>query len=128
VFVPEKLHPVEVSTESQGHLGKWLGNRLGALASIPDLGTERLTLLGGRLLSGNNGQPAGQLMYETAGGERMTLYLLGGYGEETAFMFSRQQNVGAFARRCPDLAYVLTGALAQVDLLNVAHAIQQWNL
>ncbi len=128
VYVPEKLHPVEVSAEGQAHLGKWLGNRLGAPVKIPDLGAQGLTLLGGRLLPGSDGQPAGQLMYETAGGERVTLYLQGGFGEETAFVFSRENDVGAFAWRSPDLAYVLTGAMAQDELLNIAHAIQQWNL
>jgi len=123
VFVPEKLHPVEVSAEAQDHLGTWLGNRLGAPVGIPDLSAQGLSLMGGRLLPGSDGQPAGQLMYETADGERVTLYMQGGYGEETTFVFSRQQNVGAFAWRSPDLAYVLTG-----ELLDIAHAIQQWNL
>jgi anti-sigma factor RsiW len=128
VYVPEKLHPVEVSADAQVHLGKWLGNRLGAPVKIPDLGAQGLTLLGGRLLPGNDGQPAGQLMYETAGGERVTLYLQGGFGAETAFVFSRENDVGAFAWRSPDLAYVLTGAMTQDELLSIAHAIQQWTL
>lgn len=128
VYVPEKLHPVEVSAEKQDHLGTWLGNRLGAPVKIPDLGAQGLALIGGRLLPGSDGQPAGQLMYETATGERVTLYMQGGFGKETTFAFSRQQNVGAFAWRSPDLAYVLTGVMAREDLLNIAHAIQQWNL
>jgi anti-sigma factor RsiW len=128
VFVPEKLHPVEVSAEAQDHLGTWLGNRLGAPVKIPDLSALGLSLMGGRLLPGSDGQPAGQLMYETASGERVTLYMQGGYGEETTFVFSRQQNIGTFAWRSPDLAYVLTGVMAREDLLDIAHAIQQWNL
>ena len=128
VFVTEKLHPVEVSAAQSDHLGAWLGNRLGRPVSIPDLSGEGLTLLGGRLLPGDDGGPAGQLMYETETGERVTLYLQGGYGDETAFVFDQQGDVATLAWRSPDLAYVLSGPLGRDRLLNFAHLIHVANL
>ncbi len=123
VFVPEKLHPVEVTAEAKDHLGTWLGNRIGQTVSVPDLSTQGLTLLGGRLLPGEGGEPAGQLMYETATGERVTLYLQRGAGKETAFVFAREKGLGTLAWRSPELAYILTGALPREELLGIAHAV-----
>jgi anti-sigma factor RsiW len=128
VFVAEKLHPVEVSAARRDHLGTWLGNRLGRPISIPDLSAEGLTLMGGRLLPGGEAGPAGQLMYETATGERVTLYLQSGYGDETDFIFDLQGDVGTLAWRSPDLAYVLSGPADRAKLLDYAHAIHTANL
>lgn len=128
VFVPEKLHPVEVSADARDHLGTWLGNRIGQTVAVPDLSAQGLTLLGGRLLPGEGGEPAGQLMYETAGGERVTLYLQRGVGAESAFVFAQQKGVGTLAWRSPELSYILTGALQQQELLGIAHAVHSRKL
>lgn len=128
VFVPEKLHPVEVSADAQDHLGTWLGNRIGKPVSVPDLSAQGLQLLGGRLLPGEGGQPAGQLMYETTTGERVTLFLQRGVGGETTFAFAQEKGLGTLAWRSPELAYILTGAVEKDELLRIAHAVHEWNL
>ncbi len=123
VFVPEKLHPVEVSAQARDHLGTWLGNRLGRPVPIPDLTDEGLTLMGGRLLPGPDG-PAGQLMYRTASGKRVTLYLQPTRGKGKAFAFAREGEVGTLAWRSGKLDLVLTGPVARDELIRIAHVIR----
>ncbi len=123
VFVPEKLHPVEVSAKARDHLGTWLGNRLGRPVPIPDLTDEGLTLMGGRLLPGPDG-PAGQLMYQTASGKRVTLYLQPTRGKASAFAFARKGDVGTLAWRSGRLDLVLTGPIARDELIRIAHVIR----
>ena len=69
----EVRHPVEVAASEQDHLQAWLSKRVGSEFKIPDLQKDGYTLLGGRLLAENDA-PAGQLMYETADKQRMTIY------------------------------------------------------
>lgn len=128
LFVAEKLHPVEVSAEAREHLGTWLGNRIGKPVAIPDLSGQGLTLIGGRLLPGADGVPAGQLMYETRDGQRVTLFLQGGGGDDTTFAFAREGDIGTLAWRSPDLAYVLSGPVDRDMLMRYAHAVHAANL
>lgn len=77
VYVAEKRHAVEVVGSESEHLSSWLSNRLDATLAMPDLSAEGLSFLGGRLLPapGIPGGRAAQLMYEDAGGDRVTLYI-----------------------------------------------------
>ncbi len=124
VYVPERLHPVEVAAESRKHLAVWLSNRLGARVTIPDLSAQGFTLVGGRLLPADDG-PAGLLMYQDDSGLRLTVYLAQGRGEESAFAFARDGQVNMLGWRSPDLAYVVSGPFDRDRLVQVAHAIEQ---
>lgn len=77
VFVAENRHAVEVGRDESEHLSSWLSNRLGTGLAMPDLATAGFSFLGGRLLPAPAipGGRAAQLMYEDAGGERVTLYI-----------------------------------------------------
>lgn len=78
VYSAEKRHPVEVSAAEQAHLVQWLSKRLGRPLKVPVLADRGYTLLGGRLLPGDAGQPGSpraQFMYENAEGDRLTLYV-----------------------------------------------------
>ncbi len=77
VYVAENRHAVEVPGTDAEHLSTWLSNRLDTSLAMPDLSANGLTFLGGRLLpaSAIPGGRAAQLMYEDAGGERLTLYI-----------------------------------------------------
>lgn len=57
-----------------------------------------LSLVGGRLLPGDAEHPAAQLMYETAGGERVTLFLrvVGDGAAPTAFRATEEAGVATF--------------------------------
>lgn len=77
VYVAENRHAVEVTSADAEHLSSWLSNRLATTLPMPDLTAQGLTFLGGRLLPAPAipGGRAAQLMYENAGGERLTLYI-----------------------------------------------------
>lgn len=77
VYVAENRHAVEVAGSDSEHLTSWLSNRLDTTLAMPDLSAQGLSFMGGRLLPAPAipGGRAAQLMYETAGGERLTLYI-----------------------------------------------------
>jgi anti-sigma factor RsiW len=74
VYAPEQRHPVEVAASQQAYLVTWLSTRLKRDLTIPSLTEYGYTLVGGRLLPGENG-PAAQFMYQNASGDRLTLYM-----------------------------------------------------
>jgi anti-sigma factor RsiW len=74
VFSVEVKHPYEVAAADHEHLQEWLSKRVGGEVKIPDLVSAGYTLLGGRLLAGEN-SPAGQLMYEAANKQRLTVFI-----------------------------------------------------
>lgn len=74
-YVPEKTHPVEVTSEQEPHLRTWLSKKLGQPITIPVLKRAGYDLVGGRLLPSNAG-PAALFMYQDMQGSRLTLYML----------------------------------------------------
>ncbi|MDP6344445.1 MAG: anti-sigma factor [Alphaproteobacteria bacterium] len=123
VFTVEVRHPVEVAADQEAHLVKWLTKRLGARVRAPDLSAMGYRLVGGRLLA-EAGTPAAQLMYESADGGRMTIYLRGNNsGEETAFRFVAAGDISAFYWLEESLAYAIVAELPRTELLTVAHEI-----
>ena len=73
LYVVEVRHPVEVPGSERAHLQQWLTKRCGWDVRAPELDATGLKLVGGRLLPGPTG-PASFLMYESASGERFTVY------------------------------------------------------
>src|SRR3954471_6074408 len=73
LYVVEVRHPVEVPGSERTHLQQWLTKRCGWDVRAPELTSAGLKLVGGRLLPGPTG-PASFLMYESASGERFTIY------------------------------------------------------
>src|SRR3954449_1829512 len=73
LYVVEVRHPVEVPGNERAHLQAWLTKRCGWTVRAPELDASGLKLVGGRLLPGPTG-PASFLMYESASGERFTVY------------------------------------------------------
>ncbi|HEV7800871.1 MAG TPA: anti-sigma factor, partial [Burkholderiales bacterium] len=59
VYAPEVRHPVEVGADQEAHLVAWLSKRLGTELRIPQLNGIGYSLVGGRLLPGEQG-PAAQ--------------------------------------------------------------------
>ncbi|MBI3445779.1 MAG: anti-sigma factor, partial [Magnetospirillum sp.] len=95
VFAAEIRHPVEVGAGERVHLIGWLSKRLGTELKVPDLSPAGFSLVGGRLLPASAG-PAAQFMYESASGQRVTLYLRRNPdGATTAFRFATQGAVEA---------------------------------
>ena len=121
-YSPEVRHPVEVGADQEQHLVAWLSKRLGTKLRVPKLDEAGMSLVGGRLLPGENG-PVAQFMYQTASGRRATLYVRSearGH-RETAFRFARENNVSVFYWIDRERGYALASAdLGKDELLRIA--------
>jgi anti-sigma factor RsiW len=126
VYSPEVRHPVEVAADQEEHLVAWLSKRLGTSLKIPRLDRVGYTLVGGRLLPGEQG-PAAQFMYQDSQGQRLTLYVRTNrdLNKETAFRFAQEANVRQFYWIDRGLGYALSGEIGRDDLLRVANAVYQ---
>ncbi|MDB5825996.1 MAG: putative transrane anti-sigma factor [Variovorax sp.] len=127
VYAPEKRHPVEVAAAEQQHLVQWLSKRLDRPLKVPDLSSEGYSLVGGRLLPGDEGARA-QFMFENAAGERVTLYIgaleaatSGGTpSRETAFRFTSDGPVPSFYWIDHGFGYAVAGKLPRETLMKLA--------
>lgn len=129
VYAPEKRHPVEVAAAEQQHLVQWLSRRLDRPLKVPDLSAEGYTLVGGRLLPGDQGARA-QFMFEDGAGQRITLYL-GALNDGaavaqsggSAFSFSAEGPVPSFYWVEGGFGYALAGKLPRESLLRLATVV-----
>lgn len=124
VYAAEKRHPVEVPAAQEVHLVAWLSKRLEAPIRAPDLQEQGFALLGGRLLPGE-AVPLAQLMYESAGGERLTLTVKRAQNRqsETGFRFYEQGGASTFYWIDRQYGYALSGSLSKARMLEVAKAV-----
>jgi len=108
LYIPEKIHPVEVTADNRPHLDQWLSRRVGSPVAPPDLTASGLTLLGGRVAP--VGTAAGALfMYENAGGERFTL-LIARVGErDRPLAYHEAGDFGAYDWSEGGYGFVLAG-------------------
>lgn len=124
VYTPEVRHPVEVGADQEQHLVAWLSKRLGESLHVPTLGEAGYTLVGGRLLPGDEGAVA-QFMFERASGERLTLYVTRREQSmrETAFRFSREGRINVFYWVDDRCGYALAGELDRAALARLAELV-----
>jgi anti-sigma factor RsiW len=105
-----ETRPVEYDAARKSELLALLVARTG-FAYAPDLSNVGLRLLGGRLTPGL-WRPAGLLIYETAGGERVALYFERAEAEPAASAPPRaDQGLTAIEWRGAGMAFVLIGPL-----------------
>lgn len=124
-YSPEVRHPVEVGADQEAHLVAWLSKRLGAPVRAPKLEDVGYSLVGGRLLPGENG-PVAHFMYERSQGTRVTLYMRteATNNRETAFRYATEGNVRVFYWVDRKLGYALSsGDISKDDLFKVANAV-----
>lgn len=128
-YVPEVRHPVEVGAAEQAHLVTWLSKRLGTALKVPNLETEGFRLVGGRLLPDARDGVAAQFMFESANGQRLTLFLRrDDEGTDTAFRFAEQGKVGTFYWLDRGFGYALSGELPRETMLSIATSVyRQFN-
>jgi anti-sigma factor RsiW len=123
-FVVEVAHPVEVDAGREAHLVGWLSKRLGRRIVAPDLAGLGWKLIGGRLLPAGT-TAAAQLMYEDAGGKRMTLWVQAIDGETTAFRFRKDATSSTFAWVDRGWGFAVTAPLDRDGLLPIAEAVYE---
>ena len=128
-YAPEKRHPVEVVAAEQQHLVLWLSKRLNRPLKMPDRSSEGYWLVGGRLLPGHKGARA-QFMFESAAGERVTLYIgalkaaesVGAQSRETEFRFTSAGPVPNFYSIDHGSGYAVAGKLPRDAGMKLATA------
>jgi len=124
VYSVEVRHPVEVRAE-EAHLINWLSRRLEHRVNAPDLASAGWKLVGGRLLPAQTG-PAAQFMYETADGERLTLYIrTNRTNDTTQFRVVEEGGYTAFYWLDGPLGYALIGKAQRDKLIGVASAVYE---
>jgi anti-sigma factor RsiW len=122
LYVVEVRHPVEVPGSERTHLQQWLTKRCGWDVRAPELDATGLKLVGGRLLPGPTG-PASFLMYESASGERFTIYTARAATETTQMRYARQDNDGALFWADRGVGYVVSGDSDRERLTQVARLV-----
>jgi anti-sigma factor RsiW len=122
LYVVEVRHPVEVPGNERAHLQAWLSKRCGWTVRAPDLETSGLKLVGGRLLPGPNG-PASFLMYESASGERFTIYAARTESGATHMRYTTMDKDGALFWTDRGVGYVVSGGSDRDRLTQVAQAV-----
>ena len=122
LYVVEVRHPVEVPGNERAHLQTWLTKRCGWAVRAPELGATGLKLVGGRLLPGPTG-PASFLMYESASGERYTLYASRSKTGTAQMRYTAAENSGAMYWSEDDVGYVLTGPTDKEKLHQLARMV-----
>src|SRR4051812_30363635 len=122
LYVVEVRHPVEVPGVERAHLQQWLTKRCGWEVRAPELGATGLKLVGGRLLPGPTG-PASFLMYESASGERFTLYASRASTDSTQMRYTAQASDGALSWADRGVGYVLSGPTDKDRLQQVARLV-----
>jgi len=120
LYTGEVRHPIEVSGQ-EDHLIPWLSKRVGTTLRAPDLTAQGFRLLGGRLLPGLSA-PAALFMYESANGERVTLYCTT-VKSPTLPMSYREDGTAASVRWTEDdYGWVVSGPANRDRLKTVAAA------
>jgi anti-sigma factor RsiW len=122
LYVVEVRHPVEVPGSERAHLQQWLTKRCGWAVLAPELSATGLKLVGGRLLPGPDG-PASFLMYESASGERFTVYTARAATETTQMRYAKQDNDGALFWADRGVGYVVSGGSDRERLTQVARLV-----
>src|SRR5882757_9886022 len=122
LYVVEVRHPVEVPGSERTHLQQWLTKRCGWDVRAPELTAAGLKLVGGRLLPGPTG-PASFLMYESASGERFTIYTAKSEAEATQMRYAAQGSESALFWADRGVAYVVSGVGDRGRLTQIAQSV-----
>jgi anti-sigma factor RsiW len=122
LYAVEVRHPVEVPGSERDHLQAWLTKRCGWAVRAPELTATGLKLVGGRLLPGPSG-PASFLMYESASGERFTIYTAKASTETTQMRYATRDGQGALFWADRGVGYVVSGSTDRERLTQVAKLV-----
>jgi|SRR5688500_3150391 len=124
IYAGDPGRPVEVTAQDEARLVRWLTRRLGVEVAPPDLTGVGFSLVGGRVVAGNE-KPMALLMYENADKQRLTLHWRKNdpNTQEVAFRYAVENGVGVFYWIDGNCAYALSGNVDRARLLAVAHIV-----
>lgn len=120
LYIGEVRHPIEVGA-TEAHLLPWLSRRIGTAIRAPELSPFDLKLLGGRLLPGMH-SPAALFMYESASGERVTLYCAKLNEARTGFRYNANEQFAAVQWIEGGYGYVVSGPVDKMRLKQIARS------
>lgn len=124
LYSADANRPVEVWATEEKRLVGWLTKRLGFPVYAPNLNDVGFSLVGGRLVAGNE-KPTAMFMYENANKQRLTLQvrkLEHGTGE-TAFRYAVEDGVGVFYWIDDTCGYAISGNLDRTQLLSISRIV-----
>ena len=120
VFGEDSRRPVELPAASWIEMAAWFSYHLGEPIEIPSLSAIGLRLIGGRLLSGDDG-PIAQLIYEDAKRRRLSLCLSSQpAGNELEFELVEVDGLTAGYWQKGDLSYALVAEAPDLQLVAIA--------
>lgn len=113
------------TTGDERQVVAWLAAQPGDVpTTVPDLEALGFSLSGERLVTTADGRPAAQLLYSDTASQHVTLTMRsGGKAGQTSFTFARDGEAARFFWQDADMAYSLSGTMAQEKLLQIAEAI-----
>jgi anti-sigma factor RsiW len=124
LYAADVNRPVEVWAVEEKRLVTWLTKRLGFQLHAPDLNGVGYSLVGGRLVAGNE-KPTALFMYENADKQRLSLQVrkqAPGTGE-TAFRYAVENGVGVFYWIDDACGYAISASVDRAQLLKIAHVV-----
>jgi len=124
LYAADANRPVEVWAAEEQRLVTWLSKRLGLQLRAPDLQRVGFSLVGGRLVAGNE-QPGALFMYEDADRHRISLLVRKDNvpSHETAFRYAYEDGVGVFYWIDDRCGYAISGRIDKGQLLSIARVV-----
>lgn len=124
LYAADVNRPVEIWANEEQRMVTWLSKRLGFPLHAPDLTSVGFTLVGGRLVAGNE-RPGALLMYENADRQRISLFLRppGEHSHETAFRYAQEDGVSVFYWIDDTCGYAVSGRIDRGQLLAISRVI-----
>lgn len=120
LFTAEVRHAVEVRADETEHLQTWLTKRMGREMTVPQLEDHGFNFVGGRMLP-FEGKAAAQYMYETAEGERLTLFMARTNDEaQTSFRFLEDQDLNTIRWQEGPWVFVVVAPVEKEKLSPIA--------
>ena len=124
LYAADVNRPVEIWAPEEKRLVAWLSKRLDYKLHAPDLDSVGYTLVGGRLVAGNE-RPTALFMYENAAKQRLTLQARKQPPgtDEAAFRYAVEDGVGVYYWIDDQCAYALSGNLDRAQLLQIGRLV-----
>ena len=124
LYAADANRPVEIWAAEEQRLVRWLSRRLGFQVLAPDLNSLGFSLVGGRLVAGNE-NPTALFVYENQDKQRLTLQVRKPTTpqHETAFRYAIEDGVGVYYWLEENCSYALSGNLDRAQLLAIGRVV-----
>jgi anti-sigma factor RsiW len=124
IYAADQNRPVEVWAADEQRLVNWLSKRINFPLRAPDLNNLGFSLVGGRLVAGNE-KPGALFMYENADKQRISLLVRRDDtpSHETAFRYAKEDGVSVFYWIDDSCGYAISGRIDKTQLLAIARTV-----